>query len=451
MTSRTPDTSEAAPCYYDLLGVDRDCDAASLKKAYRKLAIKHHPDKNPNNPAAAQTFQAVSEAYEVLSDPEKRSVYDQYGRQAVEQMDNGGSGGGRPMNPSDIFAQMFGGMDPFGGGPRGEGSQSHRKPPASRTEVDVDLSVLCLGGDLTVPFSDTVAKNLVTGETCTAFELCAACRGLGSVMQTRMIGPGMIQQSQGPCMECETRGYTLQSEVAGDCIWMDEIKDHTTHLMAGRSLREPLVLYEKGRLYVDADTGTVRRGDLHVRLNVKPTEDGEWQLYSPRHRHLQWTPKLQVIVGLLTNRLRCTHPDGTEYVFEMPTTERTDAMVVTGKGLPATEHEPAGDLFIRVQWLFDTAMLSKADWFVQMQKGLHKRAPWSNPSQYGVHATCMTSEDYAGWQEGQQQQRGQHRAHPEEGHEEGGHSQGPRGQTRGHRAQGIGGGGGGPGPECVQS
>ena len=377
----------ASVSHYSILGVSCDADEPTIKKAYRKLAMKHHPDKNIGNPNASKKFQEVSHAYEVLSDPSKRRIYDKYGDEGLRHM--GGHEKERGMNPADIFSQMFGGMHPF----KQRDPFSSRTRPVSRTEANIDLKTLCMGGDISVPFKETVAKNITTGEICTDLELCSECNGTGVAIQTRMVGPGIIQQINCTCDVCEGRGFQVTD--ASDCIWIDELKEHTTHVFAGQSLIEPLVLAEKGSMYVDTETGLVRKKDLVVKLNCQPTSDGIWQLFSPRHKHLQWTPELKVVYGLLTTRLRCTHPDGNVYTFEMPETGRTDTMIVPGLGLPGTAEEPAGDLFVRVRWDFDTNMLKNTPWFKDMQSGLHSRAEWTDPRNTDeVHGRCLTTEQY---------------------------------------------------------
>lgn len=398
--------------YYEILGVARDADGAALKKAYRKLAMRYHPDKNQGNPDAADMFKRVSQAYETLSDPEKRSVYNRYGEEGVQQMEGGGGG---PVDPSEIFARMFGGgFGGFGGGFGGRAQRGFRKPK-SRTQVNIDLRTLVQGGEVPVQFTDTVAKNLTTGETCTTFNCCDTCQGTGVMMVTHQLAPGMFQQAQGACRACEGRGYTLHPSVADDCIWMDELKSYTAHVPAGASLQEPLVLFDKGKYYVNPETQQVQRCDLYVVVQCEPVDDdvppplahgkaapppptNEWRLYSPQHRHLLWTPTLQVVYGLVTNRLRCTHPNGSEYVLQMPSTHRTETMVATGLGLPATDKEPCGDLFIRVLWDFDTTVLARAPWFQQMCSGMRQRAPWTNEATHAADATCLTTDQYETYQ-----------------------------------------------------
>ena len=412
--------------YYTLLGVDKHVSEQQLKKAYRKLAMKYHPDKNQGNVDASEKFKEISQAYDTLSDPEKRSIYDKYGEEGVQQME----GGGRPVDPTDIFAQMFGGDvgvgSLFGGRP-----QQQRKK-ISRTRATVDLKTFVCGGNIKVQFTETVAKNLITGETCLEYELCPTCNGTGTVTHTRVLGPGMFQQAKGKCDKCDGRGFALNAKEQENCIWLDEVKEHETYLSAGRTLQEPLVLFEKGSVYVNPRTKSVSRCDLHVQLECESKEGDEWQLYSAQHRHLQWTPTLQVVYGLVTNRLKCVHPDGNEYILEMPHRFRTETFVATGMGIQCSENsrEPAGDLLIKINWDFDTTSMQKLSWLQQMKDGLHQRAPWTNNSTHKAHKTCLTTQEYEDYQRN-------------------GHS---REQSRHpfERTQSSTGGEGGA-PECVQS
>ena len=413
-----------ANTYYNVLGVEKNADEQQLKKAYRKLAMKYHPDKNQGNKDAAEQFKRISQAYDTLSDPEKRSVYDKYGEEGVQQME----GGSQPVDPTDIFAQMFGGdvgMGSFFGGGR---SQQRKK--ISRTRANIDLKTFICGGNIKVQFTETVAKNLATGETCMDYELCPTCNGSGTVTHTRVLGPGMFQQAKGKCNACEGRGFALRSDVQDNCIWMEEVKEYETYLPAGRTLQEPLVMFEKGSVYVNPHTKSVSRCDLHVQLECEPKEGSEWQLYSPQHRHLQWTPTLQVVYGMVTNRLKCVHLNGNEYILEMPHRFRTETFVATGLGLTGSDdgREPAGDLLIKINWDFDTTSMDKLPWLKQMKEGMHQRAPWTNNSTHKAHQTCLTTEEYEDYQ---RNGHSRERQHPFE-----------------HAQASMGGGGG---PECVQS
>lgn len=418
--------------FYETLGVAPDADAAALKRQYRKLAVKYHPDKNNGSEEATAKFQSVSRAYEVLSDPEKRKLYDRHGEEGVQQAEGGG-----PTDASDIFASMFGGGG--GGGDPLEAffgrRRQRRSAPVSQTTAPVSLHTLVCGGVIQVSFHDAVAKHLMTGKSCTEFVACSDCEGAGHVTRTMQVGPGMFQQATGACGACEARGYTLPPGTADDYMWMDEVKTFSLDVPAGASLTRPQVIEGKGSVCVGPDG--VRRSDLHVVLECAAKEEDEWQLHSPKHRHLQWTPKLQVVYGLVTNRLRCKHPNGDVYLLEMPINGRTETMVAPGLGLPGVNgttdpytRDGPGDLLIKVCWDFDTVSLEKAAWFTQMRDGMHLKAPWTDPVAHPGATPCLTPEQY--------QAHIEERRHAAAGarHEFGGGSRG---------------GGGGGQPECVQS
>lgn len=404
--------------YYTVLGVEKDAGDSTIKKAYRKLAMKYHPDKNKGNDEAEERFKSISQAYATLSDPEKRSVYDKYGEEGIQQME----GGGHPVDPSDIFQQMFGGGGMgglFGGRP------TQKRQKVSRTKATVDIKTFVRGGTIKVQFTDTVAKNLVTGQSCVDYVMCGTCGGAGVVTQTRMVGPGMYQQAKGRCSACDGRGFQLSKDAQDDCIWMDEVKEFEEHLPAGHDLTEPLVLFERGGVYVDPHTKDVKRCDLHVHVQCQAGDSDEWQLYSPQHRHLQWTPTLQVVYGMVTNRLKCVHPNGQEYILEMPEKNRTETFVATGLGLPATDdgRTPAGDLIVKVLWDFDTTNLAKMPWLVQMKKGLHQRAPWTDEHSQVSHYKCLTTQQYEQYQQEKHRNQNHHRSSQHRFTDEGVHTQ----------------------------
>lgn len=172
--------------YYDLLGVSKSASKGELKKAYRKLAVKYHPDKNPDNKEAEDKFKEISEAYETLSDENKRHMYDQYGHDAYTQR-GGGGGGGRHADPSDIFSQVFGGggggsiFESFFGGGGGGGPQ----PGADlRKDLEITFEEAIFGckKEITVPRSESCERCDGKGaEPGTKVSQCPTCRGQGQV------------------------------------------------------------------------------------------------------------------------------------------------------------------------------------------------------------------------------------------------------------------------------
>ncbi|XP_034144214.1 dnaJ homolog subfamily A member 4 isoform X1 [Esox lucius] len=185
--------------FYDVLGVSPKASPDEIKKAYRKLALKYHPDKNPNE---GEKFKLISQAYEVLSDPKKRDLYDQGGEQAIKE---GGMGGGG--SPMDIF-NMF-----FGGGGRMH-QQRERRGKNVVHQLTVTLEELYNGTKRKL----ALQKNVIC-EKCEGYggkkgtlQTCGSCKGRGVEIKVQQIGPGMIQQIQTMCSECHGEGERFSAK-----------------------------------------------------------------------------------------------------------------------------------------------------------------------------------------------------------------------------------------------
>ena len=199
--------------YYEILGVSKDASAGEIKKAYRKVAMQYHPDRNPGDHEAEEMFKKVSEAYEVLGDPDKRSRYDQFGPQAFQGGGFGGFGGGF-HDASDIFEQVFGGgfniNDLFGGGGgRRRSANGPSRGADLRYDLDVDFEEAALGSYRTLTLSVAEPCSTCNGtgaEPGTSKSTCPTCQGRGQVVT----GGGFIQFSQ-TCPTCSGSGQRIDS------------------------------------------------------------------------------------------------------------------------------------------------------------------------------------------------------------------------------------------------
>jgi len=194
--------------FYERLGVTPEAKLDDIKKAYKKMAIKYHPDKNPNNPEAEHKFKEVSEAYEVLSDENKRQMYDKYGKEGLKE------GGFGAHSAADIFEQFFGGggfSSFFGGG----GGRGPRRTEDIHHELGVTLEDLYKGKTTKLSVTRNVLCSTCTGtgtKSGASTGKCKTCEGRGIRLIIKQLGPGMIQQMQTVCNDCGGKGEVIKEE-----------------------------------------------------------------------------------------------------------------------------------------------------------------------------------------------------------------------------------------------
>ena len=195
--------------FYEILGISKSADAAAIKKAYRKSALQYHPDKNPGDKEAEEKFKLAAEAYEVLSDPQKKAKYDQYGHQAFDGSGGFGGGGHGGMNMDDIFSQFGdifgGGFGGFGGG--GGGGNRRTKGSNLRIKVKLTLEEIANGVEKKVKVKRKVQAAGVTYKTCNT------CNGQGQVMRVTNTILGRMQ-SASTCPTCNGSGQILDKKPA---------------------------------------------------------------------------------------------------------------------------------------------------------------------------------------------------------------------------------------------
>lgn len=240
--------------YYDVLGVKPSATADELKKAYRKLALKYHPDKNPNE---GEKFKLISQAYEVLSNDEKRKIYDQGGEQALKE---GGSGGGTFTSPMDIF-DMF-----FGGGMR---RSREKKVKDVIHQMNVTLEELYNGAVRKLALQKHVICSKCEGQGGKKPpEKCPSCRGTGMQVRIQQLGPGMVSQVQSMCGECQGQGERIHpKDRCKNCEGKKVVKDRKileVHVDKGMEDGQKVVFSGEG----DQEPG-LEPGDIIIVLDEK--------------------------------------------------------------------------------------------------------------------------------------------------------------------------------------
>ncbi|KAJ5628560.1 hypothetical protein N7490_010788 [Penicillium lividum] len=197
----------AAEDYYKILGLDKSASEKDIKRAYRNLSKKYHPDKNPNDESAREKFVEIADAYDVLSTSSLRKVYDQYGHEGVEQQRQGGSAGGRGNDPFDLFSRFFGGGGHFGHG------AGHRRGPDMEVKAALPLRDFYNGREINF----LVEKQQIcddcegTGSKDREVITCDQCGGHGRVIKKHMLAPGMFQQVQMACDKCGGQGKKIKN------------------------------------------------------------------------------------------------------------------------------------------------------------------------------------------------------------------------------------------------
>jgi DnaJ family protein A protein 2 len=270
--------------YYQLLGIDKTANPEQIKKAYRTESLKNHPDKHPDNiEEATQKFQKIKKAYEVLSDPEKKEIYDNYGEEGLTQHEQGGGRGAGPGGmPNDIFNLFsqfgFGGM-----GGMGRQQQQQQQQKGKNIKYDMEVSIEDMMNGLSKKFRIQRTAKCITcnshgTKSKTQPPVCKDCNGRKMRMQQRQIGPGMIQQMSAPCTTCSAKGFIIKDDdKCGECQgtkFVNEKKEVKIEMNPGFNDGEVSVLKNMGN-----DEEDVKEpGDLIFQFHLRSKSDGsKWQ------------------------------------------------------------------------------------------------------------------------------------------------------------------------------
>lgn len=321
--------------YYEVLGVSRDASEKDIKRAYRKVAAKYHPDRNPDNAEAEDKFKEASEAYEVLSDSQKRAAYDQYGHAAFEGGGAGGAGGGFGGGFGDIFGDVFG--DIFGGGRRNRGPQRGRD---LQYNMDLTLEEAVHGVKKTIKVPTDVKCEVCKGSGCKDGKsptTCNTCQGHGQVRMQQ--GPFSVQQA---CPTCHGQGSVI-TDPCGSCrgAGVKEIeKSLSVNIPAGVDTGARVRLSGEG----EASPNGGPTGDLYVMVRVR-----QHKIFERDGKNLYCDVPVSMFDAALGGELEVPTLDG-RVKLKIPAETQSGKMFrLRGKGVVDLRGGTPGDLMCRIQ------------------------------------------------------------------------------------------------------
>lgn len=353
--------------YYDLLGVKPDASEDEMKKAFRKAAMKYHPDRPGGGDP--ERFKETQHAYETLTDPNKRAVYDRGGEEALAG--GGGMGGG---DPGDLFSQLFGGGGSSffgGGGGRGRGPQGPRKGKDLVHKIKVSLEELYKGKTTRLSLQRSVlcAKCKGKGGKEGAVKTCNSCHGQGVRIVLRQLGP-MVQQIQQPCTDCSGEGEIIADK--------DRCRD-----CHGKKIKQ-----EKKVLEVAIDKGMkdgqhiTFAGEADQAPGIIPgdvimvVEEKDHDRFKRKGDDLYMEQTIDLLTALAGGEILIPHLDESALKVNIAAGEviaPNSMRVISGQGMPSYRHHDRGDLYLTFTIKFPEHL--EADTIPLLEKALPPRAP----------------------------------------------------------------------------
>lgn len=326
--------------YYEILEVSRDCNGTELKKSYRKLAMKYHPDRNPDNKEAEDKFKQINEAYQALSDEEKRSIYDRYGKEGLNRQGGGGFGGGSMDDMMDIFNSMFGGS----GGGFGGGFGQTRRDPSQKYALDFEIelplafheAVFGCEKQVDITYKLPCDDCKGTGAKDGKLETCDYCGGQGQVVMRQ--GPMTFAQT---CPKCQGQGKKIV-EKCGSCHGKGyKTKDETITINIPAGVDSGNRLRAQG--YGNEDRHG-RRGDLYLTFYVEEDEN-----FVRNGNDIYIEVPVFVTQAILGGEITIPSLDGELQLDLKPGTKDKEQFVFNNEGVVDVHSKRKGRLIVQVQ------------------------------------------------------------------------------------------------------
>ena len=342
--------------YYEVLGIDKGASEDEIKKAYRKIAIKYHPDRNPGNKEAEEKFKEAAEAYDVLHDPQKRQQYDQFGFNGPGAgFGGGGFGGGASMNMDDIFSMfgdIFGGHAGFGGGFGGFGGGGRQARPQQHRGNDLRLKVrLTLSEVATGVTKKFKVKKDITCSHCngsgaeagSGMETCQTCHGSGVITHTTQSIFGMMQ-TQGVCPTCGGEGKVIKNKCK-ECGGTGVVKgEEVVEINIPAGVAEGMIVNVPGKGNAGRRNGI--NGDIQVLIEEEPNDT-----FVRDGNNLIYNLLLDFPTAALGGEVEVPTISGGKVRMKVePGTQPGKTLRLRGKGLPAVQGygRGNGDLIVNI-------------------------------------------------------------------------------------------------------
>ncbi|PKO95330.1 MAG: molecular chaperone DnaJ [Bacteroidetes bacterium HGW-Bacteroidetes-7] len=336
--------------YYEVLGVTKSASAEEIKKAYRKMAIKHHPDKNPGDKDAEEKFKEAAEAYDVLSNADKKARFDQFGHAGMNGGGGGFSGGGFSMDDifsqfGDIFGGHFGGFGGFSGfGGQSRGGRRVSRGSDIRIRVKMDLKEIAHGAEKKVKINKQVACKACSGRGAKSeadIKTCDTCKGSGQVTRVSQTFLGTMQTAS-VCPTCHGEGKTI-SKPCVECSGSGLIKE-----MDEISFKIPAGVAQGMQLTVQGKGNAAKRGGINGDLLVVIEEEEHAELQRDGN-DLIYSLFISIPDAVLGTDAEIPAIDGKLRIKVEPGTQSGKILRLRGKGLPDVNGYGMGDLLVYIQ------------------------------------------------------------------------------------------------------